>query len=122
MYKILILDDEYYNHLLLEDILEDYPAELEILTAEFGDAGLELIMKEKPDVVFLDRVLPMLDGLEICRIIKQNPELQEIKIIIVSALKAMTAEDRDAADAYLQKPYNSSEIIAVLEKVLLEKR
>ncbi len=121
MYKLLILDDEHYNHILLKDILEDYPARFEVIEAQLGDVGLELIIKEKPDLVFLDRMLPIINGLEICRIIKGRPELKDTKVVVISALKLSPQDQECLADAYLQKPYNSHEIKDTLKR-LLEKK
>jgi len=117
--KVLIIDDEINNHLLLSEILEDYPAGLEIFTAEFGDLGMELINKEKPDVVFVDRMLPVLDGEEICRRVKADPELRDrVKLIMISALKNTAGERECLADVYIQKPYRFSEIILILDQML----
>ena len=117
--KVLIIDDEINNHLLLSEILEDYPANLKVYSAEFGDLGMELILTEKPDVVFVDRMLPIIDGQEICRRVKADRELKDrVKLIMISALKNSAGEREDLADAYIQKPYKVSEIIFVLDRML----
>lgn len=119
MKKILIIDDEFNNCLLLKEILEDYPVPIEVFTAEFGDRGLEVALKEKPHLIFVDRMLPVIDGLEICRRIKEDRELKDsTKLVIISALKTTPDGTNKLVDAFIQKPYKSSEITAILDKLL----
>lgn len=119
MNKVLIIDDEVNNCLLLKEILEDYSLPIEVLTAEFGDIGMEIAQREKPNLIFVDRMLPIIDGLEICRRIREDSELKDgTKLVIISALKSTTDETENLADAYIQKPYKSSEITSLMDKLL----
>ncbi|MDU2064809.1 MAG: response regulator transcription factor [Sporomusaceae bacterium] len=117
--KILIVDDE-------ENIRELVKYNLErsgFLTVECGDglAALELVKKEKPNLVLLDLMLPSLDGLEVCRALKQNQDTTAIPIIM------LTAKDEEVdkvlglelgADDYLTKPFSARELIARIKAVL----
>lgn len=119
MYKVLIIDDEINNCLLLTEILEDYPLPIEVLTAESGDLGIKIALDQKPDLIFVDRMLPVIDGLEVCRRIKQDRELGDTaKLVIISALKSTIDETKNYADAYIQKPYRSADIFGILDKIL----
>lgn len=121
MYKVLIIDDELNNRLLLEEILEDYDKPLKIMTAEFGDEGLEMIKNKKPDVVFLDMMLPILNGIQICKIVKKELKIEDVKIILISAmnnLKNIDVSNSALIDEYLQKPYKSSQVINILNNTL----
>lgn len=119
MTKVLIIDDEINNCLLLTEILEEYSELIDIFTAQFGNIGLEIAQKEKPDIIFVDRMLPVIDGLEFCRIIKEDKDLKDsTKLVIISALKNTNDETQNFADFYIQKPYKSAEITAILNKLL----
>ena len=87
--RILAVDDHEENLEILEELLqeEDY----DIVTADCGEAALERIAEQRPDVVLLDIMMPGIDGYEVCRRIRASAGGDAIKIILVSA-KAMTAE------------------------------
>ena len=67
--KILIVDDEVHIRMLLEQTLEELEEDcgVEILSAQNGEEGLALIRSEKPDLVFLDIMMPKLNGYEVCQ-------------------------------------------------------
>ena len=124
MFKVLIIDDEYSNRLLLEEILEDYDKPLEIITAEFGDQGLDMIKREKPEVVFLDIMLPIVSGTEICRIVKNELKMKDVKIILITAMGNFESDNiisSELADGYLRKPFNSKQVISELNKTINRK-
>ena len=105
--KILIVDDEKLNR----DFLKNYLSTLGYtpLEAENGKKGLGIIMKEYPDVIILDLNMPEMDGFELLKIIKINPETRMIPVIVITALgdennhlKALEL----GADDFLTKPFN----------------
>ena len=108
--KVLIVDDEVHIRALLERALEDLEDEdVEFLTAENGEEGLELARQEKPDLMFLDITMPKMSGFDVCKNIKQDPELQDIYIIVLTA-KGQTIDKVQAeevrANEYMTKPFN----------------
>ena len=117
--KIVVIEDE-------PDILEVIQYNLEregflVLPASNGDSGLEIILRQAPDLVLLDLLLPGLDGIEICRKLKMDPMTQGIPIIMVSA----KGEESDivlglgvGADDYVTKPFRAKELIARVKAVL----
>jgi len=120
--KILIVDDEVHIRALLERALEDLEDEgIELLTAENGEEGLELAIEEKPDLMFLDIMMPKMNGYEVCEKIKQNPDLKDIYIIILTA-KGQTIDRVKAnevqANEYLTKPFNPDMILQKATKIL----
>ena len=120
--KILIVDDELHIRALLERALEDLEDEgIELLTAENGEEGLELAIEEKPDLMFLDIMMPKMNGYEVCEKIKQNPELKDIYIIILTA-KGQTIDrvkaDEVQANEYLTKPFNPDMILQKASEIL----
>lgn len=93
----------------------------EVISASTGDAGMNLLRKQKPDLVLLDLMLPNKDGLQICREMKASPALQQIPIIMVSA----KSEESDIvlglgmeADDYITKPFSPRELVARVKTVL----
>lgn len=91
------------------------------LLATRGDTGLEMARKNKPDLILLDLMLPIMDGIEICKILKQNETTASIPIIM------MTAKGQEAdrvvgleigADDYVTKPFSARELMARIKAVL----
>lgn len=121
--RVLAIEDE-------SDILEviEYNLDREgfdVTTSKSGEDGLELIREERPDIVLLDLMLPDLDGLEVCRKIRDDDELKEIPVIMV------TAKDTESevvlglgvgADDYVTKPFNPKELVARVKAVLRRRR
>lgn len=119
--KVLIIDDEYHSRLLLEEILEEYDESLEIMWAEFGSEGFEIIKREKPDIIFLDVFLPVMNGNEICRKIKEDPCLKTISVVLTSARNIELDQlhrSKICADAYIQKPFSMKKVFKILEQIL----
>ena len=124
MKKILIIDDEYHSRLLLQEFLEEYDSKLKIMTAEFGEDGFKIIKSEKPDVVFLDVMLPVNGGKEICHEIKNESDLEGVSVVLTSAGNMEYSQLEKAeigADAYIRKPFSMKKVIKTLEKILEKK-
>lgn len=121
MSKILIVDDEPNNRILLQEILEDFEAGgTRLLYAADGAAALEMIRAEKPDLVFLDVMLPEMSGFEVCHTVKDELGLKDIFIAMLTA-KSQDADRRKAKDAkadmYIIKPFKKSVITDLVDKV-----
>jgi len=114
--RILAVDDDRNNLKMLAFLLgeEGY----EVLTAETGRAALALLDSQHPDLVILDVMMPQMDGLEVCRRIRQT---MDIPIIILSAKGETTDKVLGlelGADDYLPKPFEPSELLARVKAVL----
>ena len=84
--KILIVDDEVHIRLLIEQALEELADQgVEILTATNGEEALELIEAEKPALVFLDVMMPKMNGFDVCKKVKQTLGLNEVYIVMLTA-------------------------------------
>jgi DNA-binding response OmpR family regulator len=120
--KLLIADDNVENLELLVKVLQRFRASgLDILTATDGAEAYAVIQKEKPDLVLLDLMMPGMDGYEICRQVKANPETEHTYIIMVSA--KTQAEDRRraaqaGADEYVTKPFDIAHVLDRVRAVL----
>lgn len=111
--KILIIDDEIHILELLKLNLEIYG--YEIFTADTGNNAMSLIEKINPDIILLDLMLPGMNGIDICKKIRNNSLLNKIRILIISA----KSEEIDkivcleiGADDYITKPFSLREMIA----------
>jgi len=120
--KIAIVDDEPHIRLLLEQTLEDFIDEgVDILTAANGREGLELIEEEKPDLVFLDVMMPEMNGYDVCTKVKSNEALKHIYIVMLTAKgqeidKAKGSEV--GANIYMTKPFEPDKIVEKAMEVL----
>ncbi len=112
--KILIVDDEAPIRMLLEQTLEEIEEEVELYRAKDGEEGLKIILQEKPDIVFLDVMMPGLTGYEVLDKIKDKDELKDIKIILLTA-KGSTEEikmsNRYNIYLYITKPFDPDFIV-----------
>lgn len=120
--KIVIIEDERVTLRLLEGILTK--SEFTVLTARDGEAGYELVEREKPDIVICDFLLPRIDGVEVCKRIKENPDLKGTRVILMTAVyKGATARDalRDSrADDFLEKPFETSSLMKKVYRLCQE--
>jgi two-component system phosphate regulon response regulator PhoB len=119
MSKILIVEDDPDIRELLRFNLEK--AGYNLFLAEDGEKALTLARKHSPDIILLDLMLPGMDGLEVCRTMKRDPELQGIPVMMVTA----KGEEMDrvvglelGADDYVVKPFSLREVVLRIRKVL----
>jgi adenylate cyclase len=117
--KILIVDDEPLN----VDYLEQELAYLgyETISAANGLQALQKVKSERPDLILLDVMMPLMDGLTVCRLLKTDEETRLIPVVIMTALDRV--EDRIAgiragADDFLTKPVDDRELLARIETTL----
>ncbi len=120
MPRVLIADDEPFQRILIRETLTEDP-EFAFLEAENGAQALYQARNAKPDLIILDIMMPDIDGLRVCRMLKADPRLQNIPIIMVTALNK--EEDRvnalDAgADNFLSKPFEAEELQAIVHEAL----
>jgi signal transduction histidine kinase/ActR/RegA family two-component response regulator len=119
-YTLLYIEDNLPNLTLLKRILS-YRTDLRILTAMQGRLGLDLAKTHKPDLVLLDLNLPGMNGDEILREIRRNPETRDMKVIMLSADATPGQVKRlleEGADAYLTKPFDILKIREAVDEAL----
>jgi two-component system alkaline phosphatase synthesis response regulator PhoP len=117
--KILIVDDDPFLLRLVEYLLgkEGY----EIVTATEGEEALKKVETEKPDLVILDVMLPGIDGLEVCRRLRSQPETAALPVVMLSARSSVS--DRIAGleagtNEYLGKPSDARQVVACVADLL----
>ena len=117
--KVLIVDDEPNIVVPLEFLMEQNG--YEVMIAQSGEECLEIISKDRPDLLLLDIMLPGIDGFEVCEILRLNPDWKDIKIIF------LTAKGREVdiakgmvlgADAYITKPFSNEHIVRQVRELL----
>lgn len=120
--KILIVDDEAYIRLLIEQTLEELEERgVRLLEADNGTSALEIILEEKPQLVFLDVMIPKMNGFELCRKVKQELKLEGIYIVFLTAkgqeYDLLTGKEA-GADHYMTKPFDPDVLLKLAEKVI----
>jgi len=116
--KILIADDEVHLARILQFTLEK--AGYDVVTAYDGREALDRASEDHPDLVILDLMLPGIDGYKVCNILKTNADFRGIPVIILSArdLEQEMLEEPLNADLFIEKPFNSIELIERISELL----
>lgn len=117
--KILIVEDDHDIVEMVEYNLKEEG--YETLSAFNGEQGVELARRERPDLIILDLMLPVIDGFEVCRIVKNDQLTADIPIIILSAKSQETDKVVGlelGADDYVTKPFSPRELIARIRAIL----
>jgi signal transduction histidine kinase len=121
--KILIVDDEPRSLYAMEMLL--YREPYRIILADGGEAAIEQVKRELPDVILLDVMMPDITGYDVCRRLKDDDRLRHIPIVLVTALqrKEDVVRGLDAgADEFLTKPVNGPELRARVRSMLRIKK
>lgn len=122
MSKILIVDDESHIRLLIEQTLEELEdAGVEIMTADNGADALETIKTEKPNLVFLDVMMPRMNGFDVCQTVKRQLNLNDVYVVMLTAKGQEYDRQRGAdvgADVYMTKPFDPDELLERARQVL----
>lgn len=117
--KILVVDDELHIIELVRFNLEN--SGFIVLEATNGQKALEIARQEKPDLILLDLMLPIIDGYEVCKLLRKNSSTQDIAIIMLTA-KSGEADKilgfKMGADDYITKPFSVRELVARVRAVL----
>jgi len=120
--KLLIVDDEPHIRLLLEQTLEDLEDDgVELFSASNGEEALEKITSELPDLVFLDVMMPKMNGFDVCNTVKNELKLENIYIIMLTAKGQEFDKQRGnevGADIYMTKPFDPDDVLQKSREVL----
>ena len=117
--RVLVVDDEPDALELIEYNLNG--AGYQVFTAANGTKALEMARRHQPDVIVLDLMLPEVDGIEVCKTLRRNPETTEIPILMLTA----KADEIDrviglevGADDYVTKPFSPRELVLRIKNIL----
>lgn len=122
---VLIVDDEPDILLVAATRLE--AAGYDTAAASDGREALALLHRRRPDLVLLDLRMPGLDGYEFCRMVKSDPDLDRMPVVLFSASSSRADSLKEkclalGADGYLAKPFTSSELLAAVNRALAPKQ
>lgn len=119
MKRILVVDDEIGALTLIGIMLER--GGFEVLKAKDAEQALSVLELETPDLIILDVMMPGMDGIELCRVLRNRPDTQELPILILSARgdakSVMSGMDAGASD-YLPKPILHHDLVAKVRRML----
>ena len=115
---VLIVEDNFdLRSFLMQTLHHDY----RVLGAENGKTGFEIASKEIPDIVVSDIMMPVMDGIEMCKIMKQDVRTSHIPVVLLTAKESVHDQKTgyDAgADSYLKKPFSSNLLMSRLKNIL----
>lgn len=120
--SILIVDDERHIRSLIEQALEELEdEEVALLTAADGEEALAMVEQHRPDLVFLDIMMPRRNGFEVCRAIKHDLGRTDAAVVMLTAKGQ--AYDREqglsaGADRYITKPFDPDELLQTARTLL----
>jgi CheY-like chemotaxis protein len=116
---VLICDDEPSLRELIRISLD---GPYQFLEADDGEESLEIARRVRPDVVILDMMMPRRTGLEVLSALRQDKELSDIPVIVLTAQPATREQAvREGADVVMVKPFEPEEIVAAVEEVLTDR-
>lgn len=120
--KILVVEDEAQIRLLLKRALRCFEEnDVGLFFGKHGAEGLRIAKEEKPDIMLIDVMMPGMDGVELCKKVKTDPELKDTHVIFITA----KGEDFDkeagikaGGDQYITKPFSPDDVIEKVENIL----
>jgi len=115
---VLVADDDPFNLRLLQELCE--AAGYQVITSADGAEVLDVVAREQPDLILLDIDMPNVNGLEVTKILKADPDLSRIPLILVSSPddeEARTAGIEAGADDYVTKPFGTRELLARVDSL-----
>jgi two-component system, OmpR family, alkaline phosphatase synthesis response regulator PhoP len=121
--KILIVDDEPNILILMEQALEylEEKYNVELFLTNNGQSALEIVKEEKPNLIFLDVMMPKMSGLEVCNTIKNIYKMTDIYVIMLTA-RGQEFDKKSGiavgADLYLTKPFRPKEVLQKSKEIL----
>lgn len=119
-HQILVVEDDPHIRQAIVDLLATQP-DVDVLTADCGDAGLSMAARYKPDLMLLDVMMPGLDGFEVCRAVRNVKDLREMPVVMLTALSDRESRLKgieSGADDFITKPFDFQELRARVSCIL----
>ncbi len=121
--KVLIVDDSTTIRFVMSKML--WESGYHVVEAQNGEAGIKMAVEHKPDIIFMDVVMPGINGFQATRTLRKHAVTKDIPIIIISGNKQaveMFWVEKIGANDYMEKPFNREELFHRLEKVLYPRK
>jgi DNA-binding response OmpR family regulator len=117
MSKVVVIDDEPFILMMIEDKLKK--AKIDVIALRDSKNAFDVIKRELPDLIILDWMMPELSGIEICRILKKDPDLMEIPIFMLTA-KGQDADEqlgmKCGVARYITKPFSPKVLLDMVQE------
>lgn len=120
--KVMVIDDSNTIRRTAETLLKK--AGCDVLTADNGFEALPIISANHPDILFIDIMMPRLDGYQTCALVKNNPKFRDIPIVMLSSKDGLFDRAKGrvvGAEQYLTKPFTKEDLLGALRTHLLER-
>ncbi|HHB92200.1 MAG TPA: response regulator [Thioploca sp.] len=119
--KVVVIDDSKTIRRTAETLLKK--AGCQVITATDGFESLSKVMEAKPDIIFVDIMMPRLDGYQTCALIKNNPGFKKIPIVMLSSKDGLFERARGrivGAEYYMTKPFTREELLNTIKTYVVE--
>jgi CheY-like chemotaxis protein len=114
---VLVIDDEFGIVELIDAVLSDEGHR--VVIAVNGKQGLEMLMREHPDLVFLDYMMPVMDGAAVLRAMAEDASLRGIPVVVMSSIPEATVAERCVDYAsFLRKPFKITNVTTLTERLI----
>lgn len=117
--KILTVDDSKMVRMIVSNTFQ--PFDCQIVTAADGAEGVEVALRERPDLIFLDITMPVLNGLETLEKIRKTPEIAHIPVVMLTAEsdgQRLGTADQLKVSGYIAKPFKGEQLIELTQKIV----
>ena len=112
MTKVLVVDDDPDLVAICTLVLESEGYAVD--AASNGSEAVDKIEADDIDVVLLDVMMPVLDGLSVCKMVKRDPRTKDLPIVLISASSVLRERGRDCADAVIEKPFDIDDLVQTI--------
>jgi twitching motility two-component system response regulator PilG len=119
--KVMVIDDSNTIRRTAETLLKK--AGCDVLTADNGFEALPVISAQHPDIMFIDIMMPRLDGYQTCALVKNNPKFRDIPVVMLSSKDGLFDRAKGrvvGAEQYLTKPFTKDDLLGAIRAHLLE--
>ena len=120
--KVMVIDDSKTIRRSAESLLQK--AGCEVLTADNGFEALPIISGQHPDIIFIDIMMPRLDGYQTCALVKNNPKYRDIPVVMLSSKDGLFDRAKGrvvGAEQYLTKPFTRDDLLDAIRTHLFDK-
>ena len=119
MSKVIVIDDEPFILMMIEDKLKK--AGIKVITLRESINAVSVVKNEKPDLIILDWMMPELSGIDLCKMLKSEPDIAEIPIFMLTA-KGQEADEqlglKCGVTRYITKPFSPKSLLEMIEETI----